>query len=79
VKQKHSFTDRQTLNFISENDEYKVTWGPPASYRGSKLQWVETLESRLQDAKRYDAFVTSFFATFHQRRPSGRRRKFRKK
>jgi hypothetical protein len=74
VKEKHRFRDRQALHFISENDQYAATWGPPVSYRGSKLQWVETLESRLQDAKRYDAFVASFFADF-----SRNVQKFRKK
>jgi hypothetical protein len=74
VKEKHRFTDRQALHFISENDEYAVIWGPPVSYRGSKRQWVETLESRLQDAKRYGAFVESFFADFGRNA-----QKFRKK
>ena len=79
VKEKHRFTDRQALHFISENDQYRATWGSPASYRGSKLQWVETLESRLQDAKQYQALVASVFATLQQSRPSQRRKKFRKK
>ena len=74
VKEKHHFTDRQALHFLSKNNEYAVTWGPPGSYRGSKRKWVETLESRLQDAKRYAAFVTSFFADFAKNA-----QKFRKK
>jgi hypothetical protein len=74
VKEKHRFTDRQALYFMSRNDEFAATWGPPVGYRGSKGQWVETLESRLQDAKRYDAFVRSVFADFAKRA-----QKFRKK
>ena len=57
VTQKLNFTNRQALHLISENDKYRATWGPPASYRGSKLAWVETLESRLYDANRYQDLV----------------------
>jgi hypothetical protein len=74
VKEKHRFTDRQALHFISTNDESAAIWGPPVGYRGSKRQWIETLESRLQDAKRYNAFVGSFFADFAKSA-----QKFRKK
>jgi hypothetical protein len=74
VKEKHRFTDRQALHFISTNDEFAAIWGPPVGYYGSKRQWIETLESRLQDAKRYDAFVGSFFADFAKSA-----QKFRKK
>ncbi len=53
VKTKHNFTDRQALKFIATNSEFKDTWGAPASHPGSFEQWIETLESRLQDAKGY--------------------------
>jgi hypothetical protein len=67
VKEKYDYSDRQALKFISNNDEYRAAWGPPGSYSGSGLLWVESLEARLQEAKGYSALVASVFAHFHQR------------
>jgi len=50
-------TDRQALTFLVKNDPDR--WGPPRGHRHNERQWIETLESRLQDAKRYDRFVES--------------------
>jgi hypothetical protein len=38
---------------MATNPQYATVWAPPPSHKGSKRQWIETLESRLQDAKRY--------------------------
>ena len=42
-------TDREAIGFLMRK---KKEWQPPANHRGSLEQWLETLESRLQDAKR---------------------------
>jgi hypothetical protein len=57
VKTPQRRTDRQALTFLVKNDPDR--WGPPKGYRHRERQWIETLESRLQDAKRYDRFVES--------------------
>jgi hypothetical protein len=59
VRSKHGYNDRQALKFMSTNSEFASTWGRPMDYRGSQKQWVETLESRLQDAKRYVSYIES--------------------
>jgi hypothetical protein len=51
VKTKHGLTDRQALTLMVNNQEY-ATWGVPRGHKGSKQQWIETLEARLQDGKR---------------------------
>jgi hypothetical protein len=77
VKRKHGYNDRQTLKFISNNPEFTGIWGPPANYRGSQRQWIETLESRLQDAKRYVSYIESLPAVLENIRATTRE-KFRK-
>jgi hypothetical protein len=52
IKREHRFSDRQALKFMVNNERHAVTWGPPSNHKGSRQQWIETLESRLQDAKR---------------------------
>jgi hypothetical protein len=59
VRDKHKFNDRQALIFMTKNSEFASTWGPPEDHRGSQMQWVETLESRLHDAKRYVSYIES--------------------
>ena len=76
VKEQHKFNDRQALKFVSK--QYAEFWGPPKSYQGSKQQWVETLESRLQDAKRYVAWIDSLPARLNQIAEAVAREKFRK-
>jgi hypothetical protein len=52
LKDEHHFTDRQALTFmVNDQKKYAETWGVPAAHKGSKEQWIETLESRLQEAK----------------------------
>jgi hypothetical protein len=52
IKQQHHLTDRQALKFMVNNQRHAVTWGKPTAHKGSKDQWIETLEARLQEAKR---------------------------
>jgi hypothetical protein len=52
IKLQHRLTDKRALKFIVNNPEHAPTWGVPTGHKGSKEQWIETLESRLQDAKR---------------------------
>jgi hypothetical protein len=49
AKQRYGFSkDREALAVVMRKRE----WQPPANHRGDLKQWLETLESRLQDAKR---------------------------
>src|SRR5262249_5930483 len=49
AKQRDGFsTDREALAVVMRESE----WQPPANHRGDLKQWLETLESRLHDAKR---------------------------
>jgi hypothetical protein len=52
VKQQHNFNDRTALTFLANDPSHAQTWGTPQRHKGGKKQWIETLESRLQDAKR---------------------------
>jgi hypothetical protein len=44
---------RNSTSFMATNEKYAKVWGKPSSHKGSKQQWIETLESRYQDAKLY--------------------------
>jgi hypothetical protein len=46
-------TDREALWHLARRTE----WRPSANHRGDLKQWLETLESRLQDAKRSAAIL----------------------
>jgi hypothetical protein len=49
AKQRHKLlTDRAAIRFLMRKKE----WQPSANHRGGLERWLETLESRLQDAKR---------------------------
>jgi hypothetical protein len=49
AKRKHGLsTDREAIAVVARNRE----WRRPANHKGDQEQWLETLESRLQDAKR---------------------------
>jgi hypothetical protein len=43
-------TDREALLLLSR----RKPWKAPANHRGEATQWVETLETRLQEAKKID-------------------------
>jgi hypothetical protein len=50
TKKKYSLpTDREALEKLAQHGE----WSRPANHRGSPKQWLETLESRLQQAKHF--------------------------
>jgi hypothetical protein len=78
VKQRHRFNDRQALKFISNNSQWSEIWGPPSGYKGSDKQWIETLESRLQDAKRYVTYIETLPETLAKIGTGLLREKFRK-
>ena len=78
AKIQHNFNDRQALKFISSNSQAAKTWGPRANYRGSKKQWIESLESRLQDAKRHVAYIESLPTLFEKISAELSLEKFRK-
>jgi hypothetical protein len=78
VKRQHNYNDRQALKFMSQNPQFAKTWGPPSSRKGFHKEWVETLESRLHDAKRYVSFLESLPTLIEDARAAVLRRKFRK-
>jgi hypothetical protein len=45
-----SLTDREALMRLVR----QPNWKPPANHRGTSSQWIETLEARLQEAKRIE-------------------------
>jgi hypothetical protein len=52
VKREHpKFKDRRALKFLIKNEPYSAIWALPKNHKGSEDQWLETLESRLQEAK----------------------------
>jgi hypothetical protein len=53
IRQQHAFNNRQALTFMVNNSEQAATWGVPTVHKGSKQQWIETLEARLQEAKKH--------------------------
>jgi len=67
VKTPQRRTDRQALIFLVKNDPER--WGPPKGHRHNERQWIETLESRLQDAKAYRRFIESFPIRFPRNVP----------
>jgi hypothetical protein len=46
-------TDRDALSFIARRGK----WAPPANHRRGREHWIETLESRLQEAKGFKRMV----------------------
>jgi hypothetical protein len=49
-------TDREAIAVVARNRK----WGQPANHKGNREQWLETLESRLQDAKRNKREIEHF-------------------
>ena len=57
AKRKHGLsTDREAIAVVARNRK----WGRPANHKGNHEQWLETLESRLQDAKRSKRQIERF-------------------
>jgi hypothetical protein len=48
-KRQHSYSDRQALKFMVNNERHAVTWGPPSNHKGSRQQCVEVLRRIAQD------------------------------
>ncbi len=79
ARKQHNYNDRQALKFISSSNLLLGrTWGPPPNYKGSNKQWVETLESRLQDAKRHIAYIDALPALLEKIGADISAKKFRK-
>jgi hypothetical protein len=55
AKKSGSVTDREALARVAR----KAKWRPPANHRGGTDAWLETLESRLQDAKRQEKRIAN--------------------
>jgi hypothetical protein len=76
VKKQHRYNDRQALAFlVSRRDS---PWRLPVNHKGTKQQWIETLESRLQDAKQYVSYIESLPQTLSDIASQVLRKKFRK-
>jgi hypothetical protein len=57
AKRKHGLsTDREAIAVVAR----KGKWGQPANHKRGHEQWLETLESRLQDAKRSKREIEHF-------------------
>ncbi len=78
VKQQHGFRDRTALEFMLNNPQYAKAWKAPPNHKGSNKQWLETLESRLHDAKHYVGFIDSLPRLIESLRVDVPRKKFRK-
>ena len=78
LKSKHGLKDKQALKFMANNERYAAIWGPTQSHKGSKQQWIETLESRLQDAKRYVRRIATLKTLGEEDDEEALRAKFRK-
>jgi hypothetical protein len=59
VREGHNLNDRQALTLLVNSHAPNSPWRPPSNHKGTKQQWIETLESRLQDAKQYINFLES--------------------
>jgi hypothetical protein len=60
VKKSSSATDREALARLAR----KRKWGPPANHRGGSGKWLETPESRLQDAKKQERMTANALELF---------------
>ena len=78
LKSKHNFTEKIALKFMVNNEQYAAVWGPPPTHKGSKEQWIETLQSRLKDAKRYVRRREMFLTMGRDTDPKALREMFRK-
>lgn len=62
VKRKHGLsTDREAIAVVAR----KPKWRRPANHKGNHEQWLETLESRLQDAKRHKRQIEHLLKDLH--------------
>jgi hypothetical protein len=56
AKRRGGLTDKGALWFIATDKQFAATWGFPSDHKSQsqKQQWIETLQSRLNDAKRLE-------------------------
>jgi hypothetical protein len=55
LKKSTTATDSEALAHLAR----KKKWRPPTNHRGGSGKWLETLESRLQDAKRQEKIIAN--------------------
>src|SRR5262249_25628281 len=61
AKRKHGLSrDREALKVVAREKK----WSPPPNHRRGLGPWIETLESRLQDAKRIKSSADSLLREF---------------
>jgi hypothetical protein len=62
AKRKHGLlTDRKAIEVVARNPKWRL----PANHKGNHEQWLETLESRLQDAKRHKRQIEHLLKDLH--------------
>ena len=59
AKQSKSRSDRNALKLITSKKAKTQRWCLPANHQGTREQWIETLESRLNEARKYVAYIDS--------------------
>jgi hypothetical protein len=79
IKEQHPrFTDKQALSHLVSRSQHRAHWGRSANRKGSQKQWIETLESRLHDAKRWEKSLQSAEESLQKAEESVRQKHFRK-
>jgi hypothetical protein len=60
VRLTSNFNDKRALQHIATNPQFANAWGfpPNRESQSQKQKWIETLQSRLNDAKRLDKLLT---------------------
>jgi hypothetical protein len=76
AKKQLNFNDRQALTFLASLPN--SAWERPPAHKGTKRQWIETLETRLQEAKRQVATSEDLARTLDEVRAEVLAPKFRK-
>jgi hypothetical protein len=51
VKKQRLCTDKAACRFLANSSDHRPAWGRPKNHKGTTAQWVETLETRLQEAR----------------------------
>jgi hypothetical protein len=59
AKQSKSCSDRNALKLITSKKAKTKRWCLPANHQGRREQWIETLESRLNEARKHVAYIDS--------------------
>jgi hypothetical protein len=69
VKQQHDLNDRAACRFICNTEPYATDWGRPGASREQRRKWIETLESRLQEARHYHRMLDEMMSRLQQAGP----------